>query len=236
MFGREFIESVVELAKNEVINHNNVDYSTRRLYKIEKPLAAKLNGNSLDGLINFVKGALQLELAYPLVIAASHDGVDVHSQLTKNLDRDFLFRATPLTPSLDLGRWNSVEDFIIKLQTCYEDTDNRTKLLTMSRKFMSKDTLEIKDNGIGQEVVINQGVVIGDPVEIQPIIALQPKRTFGEVDQVESLFLFRARKDTSVCIFEADGGSWKDLARQNVVDYLQTALSAEITDGLVSVI
>jgi hypothetical protein len=188
-------------------------------------------------LVDFVKESTGLErIAYPLIINTSHNEVRIYSQLTKDLERDHLFTAQPLVPRLELGSWLSVEDFIIKLQTCYEDTENRNELLKLVSNFVTKDTLEIKDNGIGQEVIVNSGVALQREVEVQPIIRLKPIRTFDEIDQVESLFLFRARKDTSVCIFEADGGSWKNEARKRIVNYLRKSLANEVEAGLVSVI
>lgn len=238
MFGEKFIDSIVDLGKNEIIMKDGIEYSTKRLFQIEKPRANKLNGQSLDSVVNFINSTLGIEkVTYPLLVTVFHDSVEVHSQLNENeLTRDFLFAAKPLVPELELGRWQEVEQFIIKLQTCFEDTENRDNLLKLVSNFVTKDTVEIKDNGMGQTVTVAAGVALETATEIQPIIALTPKRTFGEVDQVESLFLFRVRKDTSVCLFEADGGAWKDDARNRISDYLFEELEQLIEDEKVTLI
>ena len=238
MFGEKFIESITDLAKNEIITKDGIKFSTRKLFAIEKPKATALNGNTLDSVVNFIHATLDIEkVTYPLLVSVSHNRIKVHSQLDSNeLSRDFLFEASPLLPELELGRWQNVESFIIKLQTCFEETDNRDALLSLVSNFVTKDTLEIKDNGVGQEVNITSGVSLEQTTEIQPIIALTPKRTFQGVDQVESLFLFRARKDTNVCLFEADGGAWKDTARSRIVAFLTEILETLVDENKVAII
>lgn len=61
------------------------------------------------------------------------------------------------------------------------------------------------------------------------------KRTFQEVEQPESEFVFRVYDDRSISLTAADGGMWKLAARNAVYHYLGTALWDEITTGKVKV-
>ena len=58
---------------------------------------------------------------------------------------------------------------------------------------------------------------------------LRPYRTFVEIDQPTSRFIFRmeqGREQTvNAAIIEADGGAWKLKAIQNIIDYLEYALA-----------
>lgn len=57
-------------------------------------------------------------------------------------------------------------------------------------------------------------------------VHLKPYRTFLEVDQPASDFIFRMRDNHGVdcAIFEADGGAWEMEAMQNIKSYLQKEL------------
>lgn len=57
--------------------------------------------------------------------------------------------------------------------------------------------------------------------------SLQPFRTFLEVEQPASQFIFRMRGDRSIecALFEADGGAWKREAMRNVKEYLTDKLA-----------
>lgn len=59
-------------------------------------------------------------------------------------------------------------------------------------------------------------------------MCLRPYRTFLEVEQPESAFVFRMKQDnygSVMCaVFEADGGAWKMDATQAIKEYLQREL------------
>ena len=75
-----------------------------------------------------------------------------------------------------------------------------------------------------------------ESVEVPNPIDLQPFRTFLEVDQPTSAFVFRIDKAGRCALFEADGGIWKNEAMENIKEYLEEKLSEEITTGYVTVI
>ena len=58
-----------------------------------------------------------------------------------------------------------------------------------------------------------------------PVI-LRPYRTFPEVEQPASSFIFRMKENDGVCcaLFEADGGAWKNEAMRNIKEYLKENL------------
>ena len=55
-----------------------------------------------------------------------------------------------------------------------------------------------------------------------------PYRTFIEVEQPESKFIFRMREGGACALFEADGGAWKLDAQNAVYEYLKDRLKEEI--------
>ena len=58
--------------------------------------------------------------------------------------------------------------------------------------------------------------------------SLRPFRTFPEVEQPMSKFIFRMRerRDETIesALYEADGGAWRNEARKNICGYLREKL------------
>ena len=58
-------------------------------------------------------------------------------------------------------------------------------------------------------------------------VTLRPFRTFTEVEQPASSFVFRAKqKDGGMefMLVEADGGAWRGEAMRNIKEYMQKAI------------
>ena len=91
------------------------------------------------------------------------------------------------------------------------------------------------DNGITQTVQVRKGVSFVENKAVRPIVTLAPYRTFQEVEQPESEFVFRVYDDRSISLTAADGGMWKLAARDAVMRYLETTLWDEIAAGKVKV-
>lgn len=81
------------------------------------------------------------------------------------------------------------------------------------------------DNGVTQEVSVRRGVALKEQQTVQPIVHLQPYRTFLEVKQPASDFLLRIDKDGHPALYEADGGAWKLEAKRNIAGYLSAQLA-----------
>jgi hypothetical protein len=67
-------------------------------------------------------------------------------------------------------------------------------------------------------------------------VVLAPYRTFVEVTQPESDFVFRMQNGPRCALFEADGGAWKLTAMRHIKEYLQAALEKEIQEGKIVII
>ena len=86
---------------------------------------------------------------------------------------------------------------------------------------------QYSDDGISQKATIKTGIASkGDALVPNPV-KLRPYRTFHEVQQPMSEFIFRMKSDDSVkcALFEADGGAWENVAMRNIKDYLEVELA-----------
>ena len=92
------------------------------------------------------------------------------------------------------------------------------------------------DNGISQEVSVKTGAVLKEQQTVQPIVHLQPYRTFLEVEQPVSDFLLRLDKEGHPALYEADGGAWKVVAKRSIAAYLAEKLADQVERGDVVVL
>lgn len=93
----------------------------------------------------------------------------------------------------------------------------------------------VVDSGVTQEVSVRRGVALKEQQTVQPIVHLQPYRTFLEVAQPASDFLLRIDKDGHPALYEADGGAWKLEAKRSIAAYLGEQLADLVESGNVVV-
>lgn len=91
------------------------------------------------------------------------------------------------------------------------------------------------NQSISQEVSVRTGAVLKEQQTVQPIVRLQPYRTFWEVEQPASDFLLRLDKEGHPALYEADGGAWKLEAKRSIAAYLGEQLADLVESGNVVV-
>lgn len=235
------IEELVEKAHEKYEEHKIGDdlYTTKELYKIYPEQCDAIYLNSLDALIDFVRTTVATskeKFEMPLIIRTSHDEISVISSLDKDMNRNKIAVAKPILPKINFDFWMSMEEFIIQLQTCFVHTENQEKLISLVSHFNSSTEAEITDDGLGQNVTIKSKSGLNSICAINPIVKLQPYLTYYETEQPETMFLVRVRDGGELRIIEADGGSWKQIARKRVSDYLNSELDDLIESGDVVVV
>ena len=141
-----------------------------------------------------------------------------------------------MIPSLQMGRNLSVEEMIILLSTAYVPTENTDRFIKSLSSLRIVEEVHFDDDGIGQTVTARQGASMNKSFQVQPIVKLKPIRTYAEIEQVESKFLFRVNKDGTVCLREADGGQWKYEVQNEIVKYLEENLKELIEENQVIVV
>lgn len=124
-----------------------------------------------------------------------------------------------------LGRFMSLEDFLIGLQVRFADSADRQRVLALLSNVKHETVKTALDDGITQVVQARAGVALVSDVAVPNPVTLFPYRTFRDVTQPESLFVLRVNSGRSgglpeVGLFEADGGAWKLTAVQRVRDWL----------------
>jgi hypothetical protein len=125
-----------------------------------------------------------------------------------------------------------LEAFIIQLQAKFVQDANSEAILKLVSNIKDENVTTNQDDGFSQMVTVRQGPAMVSEVKVPNPVTLRPFRTFQEVEQPESPFIFRLRGgqgDPTAALFEADGGQWKLVAIQTVADYLIEALGDKVS-------
>ncbi|MED2748846.1 hypothetical protein P4307_32370, partial [Brevibacillus porteri] len=133
-------------------------------------------------------------------------------------------------------RYHDVENFNISLQSAFVPNSDRDLMLKLVGNVKEEAVNTIGDDGVSQSVVAKMGVATVGNVKVPNPVLLKPYRTFVEVEQPESNFIFRMRKGPECALFEADGGAWKLEAIDNIKEYLTAELAEEIESKKVFII
>lgn len=170
-----------------------------------------------------------------IVINNEHD-VILSNRLAVNGEREMLAHIVPSLPRIYFGDFQDIESMNIGLQSKFEDSKDRNTVLAVIGNLKEETVNNYGDDGTSQSVTAKTGIAQVDNVRVPNPVNLAPYRTFSEVAQPLSPFIFRMRKGPEAALFEADGGAWKLEAMQNIKEYLTDNLAEEITADKVMVI
>lgn len=127
-----------------------------------------------------------------------------------------------------MGKFMSLEEFIIGLQSRFAESDERAALLRLFSNVKNETVKVASDDGFGQTVMAKAGAVLVSEERVPNPVELTPFRTFREVMQPASSFLLRLQGGgvhlPTVGLFEADGGAWRLIAVDRVRDWLVNEL------------
>ncbi|MEV2923725.1 hypothetical protein ABNC81_18645 [Paenibacillus larvae] len=171
-----------------------------------------------------------------LVHVVSPTQVTVVSSYNNDYARKEIIKAEALLPEYRFGSYYEAEDFIIKLQSGFVANEDRAKLLKVVGNVKEENVRSIGDDGVSQSVTAKTGVATVEDVKVPNPVLLAPYRTFVEVIQPESAFVFRMKNGPLAALFEADGGAWRNAAIDAVATYLVEKLSELIETGQIVVI
>lgn len=223
---KEAIDRILALAPPCIHTKGGLEYSDKGFILIEPPAPKAVECSTLQGLVDLydeelddakAKGDIMVHITSPTSVA-------LISRLSDEYGRRRVWaRASyPDTKGFTFGAWLDPESFIIQAQQHFQrvkiegDDGEFVKdldyVLGIASKISAEHTAENTDDGFSQRVAVKQGIALKAETILKPVINLAPYRTFAEIDQVVSAFVFRARVDGGVAklaLFEGDGGRWK---------------------------
>ena len=226
---RDALQYVVGLKTAEVLDINGERYVDKDVYRVDNELrASAIQMNTLTSLVDYLKAGVDKMAEKMLVQVVSPTKVRVLSMLDADRKREELVEVEAMIPDFEYGRYMGNERFIIALQSKFIDNDDRALLLKFAGTVKDESIAEYGDDGVTQKATVKTGITsVGDAIVPNPV-KLRPFRTFVEVTQPESAFVFRMRqavgRGIECAIFEADGGAWKNVAMKSIKEYLQFEL------------
>ena len=225
---RKAIEKIEEMAAAKIIEVGDRKYSTKNLVPVKEPVPDPIGVSTLASVVSYLKSGLDgFDQSALFIHVMSHAHVAIFSSLIQPFGQRYeLMTATAMTPRIILNSPIDVESFIIQLQSMFCETDEREELLKFLGSITAGFTKTMKDNGVAQTITTKVGAMVDD-VEVPSPVTLKPYRTFIEIDQPGSMFVFRihAGHDQPTCaLYEADGGAWKLDAIKMISDWIQAEL------------
>ena len=125
-----------------------------------------------------------------------------------------LIKAQPVDfRQFQFGQWMNQEEFAIAVASLFAETADKQYVLNLASTLTDEATMTSDDDGFSQRAMVKKGLRLKEATTLKPRVALAPYRTFPEIDQPVSEFVFRAKCDGEskpmLMLVEADGGRWK---------------------------
>lgn len=237
---KEALQYLISLARPETVEVDGRTYSTGDLNPVIDPAVDTLGVTTLSALIGYIEADCDA-----LIENGEVDRLTAHVvsptcvRLYAPADGSFktrpeIMEAKPLLRDIPFGRFISGEEMVILLQTCFErNVGDWAKVVAVAGNVTAGSTRDYTDDGVSQAVTAKVGVASKADVVMPNPVLLAPFRTFPEVSQPISQFVFRAKSNgpdaaPTFALFEADGGAWRNVAMAEIADWLQGAAEREL--------
>lgn len=237
MINKEALEYLVDLGmeRDSIIQLEQGTFSRENLKRVNDPVATTLKVSTLTGLVDYIKANVDELKGELLIQVKSHDEVRLFSKLNTDRDRELYIQAEAILPNnIRYNSFIDTENFNIMLQSSFVDTGDKAVLLKYTGLVQDEAVKSTGDDGVSQQVTVKTGVAsVGQAIVPNPV-SLAPYRTFPEVEQPTSKFIFRMQSGPRAALFEADGGAWRNQAILNIKNYLEKELEKAINVRIIA--
>lgn len=227
---RELYQAVRKDAAPQLITIEACYYTDKPIYPVFEPTPVAVEASTLTAVVDYLKVNIdELDIKNLICHIVGPYEVVLQSRLAGTFPARARFVSLKAEiPTHNFGRWLDAEDFNIWLQSGfteenYGDTD-KCKMLQYIGNMKSELVQSVGDDGISQGVTIRKGIASVADVVLPNPVRLAPFRTFCEIAQPISEFVFRASDGPQFKLVEADGGAWKLIAMQCIKAYLNECI------------
>lgn len=226
---KKALEYIVGLNKPEITEIGGETYTDKVLQRVvHNPKADEIYMNTLTSLMDYIVSDTDTMSEKMVLHVTGPTGVRLYSKLDEDRVREPIATVTAELPDFAFGHFLPHEEFCIALQSKFMDTEDRKLLLKFAGTVEAGSIAQYSDDGVSQKATVKTGIV-GKQDDIVPgVVTLQPYRTFLNLEQPESRFIFRMRdgnRGVECAIFEADGGAWRNAARAAIHNYLEDEIA-----------
>lgn len=230
---KDYLNRLLELAEPHTIEYEGGLFVDKDMRPLPSEPVAKnsLCTSSLSSIVDYITQGTDAHVlpgGRLIVHVEGSKAVTVQRELNADKLRDCLISAAPVVSSFPFGRFMDVESFIINLQSNFVQDENTAALLAFVGSVKTDTGVEQNDDGVSQKVTARSGVSLVTSAKVPNPISLRPYRTFSEVEQPQSPFVFRVKSEeragVSMALFEADGKAWEHTAICSIRDYFKEKL------------
>jgi hypothetical protein len=222
---KEAIEKVLSLGeiKTQVVEGRMYAIGAGSVRSILPPKAETLTINTLTGVVDFAPASDEI-----MVHVVDHRQVDLLDIdfSDKWLTRSNYLSAVHSSPVFSFGNYYPLEDFMIALQAMFIQDESTAEILKIIGNLKDESVKQIADNGITQTVTAKVGITMSENVPLPNPVTLRPFRTFMEIEQPASTFVFRMHsgrgtgQPPTCALFESDGRMWSLTAIKSIKAWL----------------
>jgi hypothetical protein len=224
---REAIEKIEEMAAIQQFEIDGRKYTSKGLIPVLDPAPVVLTIETLTGFCDYIKENID-RLNFPdmhLVHVQNYRMVFLISSLSPSFrKREIYIKAETESILFPYGQFMDLESFIVRIQSMFVQDENTTGILKIVGNVSDGMVKNFQDDGVTQQATVKTGVSRVAEVPVPNPVDLTPYRTFLEIEQPKSKFVFRMRskaESPECALFEADGGAWKNVAKERVRDWLK---------------
>jgi len=215
-------------------------YINKELRAMETPLRAALNISTLGSLVELCQGKFgtdpfeNFNPARHVVHVVDEEQVQVISAFSNEWAKREILINCKLEESVGFrfGQYLSHEEFIVGVLANFTQTDDKDYILRIASSLTTERVVTSDDDGISQGVGLKAGISLKTQETLRSRVRLAPYRTFREVSQPVSEFVFRVKQDADqtpkLTLVEADGGAWKLEARENIARFLSAGIPGAV--------
>jgi hypothetical protein len=232
------VQQIERLSKeNMLVELDGLTFSPLPLKPVfHEPTPKPLEMHTLSGLVEYVRTNIDsLMPKQTLILVDNPDTVELVSLIDgkdRHRDRYAIVKLDSNLKEFPFGKYQDVESFVVGLRSMFEPTPDLEKLVMYVSKVRGGKSFSLDDDGVSQTTSVAVGVsgALTKKETAPAIVRLRPYRTFRDIEQTESEFLFRMKlvdtEDNIVgaCLYEADGGRWRHFASQSIKKFLEEAL------------
>lgn len=228
-----------ESMEPKVLEIEGKTYCTKDLTRYHNfPMAGDIDVNTLTALVDYIKGKPEELREASIIHVVSPTRVRLYSGLIDERNREYLMDAGAIVNEFQFDSYYDQERFLIELQANFVETEDLTTIMQVAGNIKSGTTANYSDDGISQKTTIKSGVEFNDVIVPNPV-KLRPYRTFAEIEQPESSYVFRIKdsdRGPAFKLVEADGGLWKNATMKKIKEYLEYELAEELQKYHITVI
>lgn len=229
----EYLKESIISPEDRLVEHDGRYFSVNNngVFGEIKPLRTEtINLSTLDGFIDYVQKTIEDRDKDEFSIFIDNPTDLSLKETTCNDGLYFnIYANAQAKEYISAFKYNSYQDperFAIALQTCFIQSEVRDQLIKVCSSMSRDAEHKIEDDGTTQATTV--GRAVKTKVKIANPVMLRPIRTFQEVEQPESPFVFRINEDMECALFEADSGAWKLKAINSIYEYLKPRVKVTV--------